>query len=70
MFCILCDWCATVNFASRVFEIKRIQKLTAKIALITMSIRIATKRAFTFNEAIRQKRMMLLTVQLGCYPLL
>lgn len=62
MFGILRNWCAAVDFASRVFEIKRIQKLTARVTLITMRIGIATKRAFTPNEAICQKGMILLTV--------
>jgi hypothetical protein len=59
---ILRDGRGTVNLASRIFEICRVQKLTAKVALVTTGIHVATERAFTLNEAIRKKGIVLLTI--------
>jgi hypothetical protein len=58
-----------VDFAVRADELKRFQETSTEVALVASRIHIATRRALAFDKSIREKRMVLFTVELGCDPL-
>lgn len=55
MFGLPSDWGGTINFATRIYEIKWVEKVAALVTLIPSSIIIAASGTGAFDKAIRKE---------------